>query len=206
MVDWLFIGCIYFISIFICFFISIFFLLVFFVILALTIDYQEMRKEMLEMMSAQKTWLESTDRETIMSNVPTDQSQLPIRSMTDSLLKGVIPLSTNGKDRLKWVGSSLAPLKCSQNVLKMFATVSLTMLVNKELFSFCFEENFLFAVCNRPTIIVCQYNITITCISDISPRTMIMSDLDDSWKTWILLQLLAVTSTTRIPPCPYVFL
>lgn len=57
---------------------------------------------MLAMMSAQKAWLDSTDKRVIESGIPAKQSELPTRSMTDSILEGIIPLSSsNGKDRLK---------------------------------------------------------------------------------------------------------
>ena len=56
------------------------------------------------MMTSQKSWIDATDKQVLLANIPTDQSQLPERSMQDSLLKGVIPLSSGGKDRLKQVG------------------------------------------------------------------------------------------------------
>lgn len=60
-----------------------------------------MRKEMLAMMSAQKKWLYGTDKKEIKSGIPREQSELPERSMTDSTIKGVIPLSTSEKERLQ---------------------------------------------------------------------------------------------------------
>ena len=62
---------------------------------------QEMRKEMLGMMSAQKAWLYSTDKQQIMAGLPACQSELPERSMRDSMIEGVIPLSTSKKERLQ---------------------------------------------------------------------------------------------------------
>ena len=62
---------------------------------------QEMRKEMLGMMSAQKAWLYSTDKQQIMAGLPANQSELPERSMRDSMIEGVIPLSTSEKERLQ---------------------------------------------------------------------------------------------------------
>ena len=62
---------------------------------------QEMRKEMLGMMSAQKAWLYSTDKQQIMAGFPANQSELPERSMRDSMIEGVIPLSTSEKERLQ---------------------------------------------------------------------------------------------------------
>ena len=56
---------------------------------------------MLEMMHSQKRWIETTDKQAILAKMPSNPSELPERSMKDSLLKGVIPLSNGGKDRLK---------------------------------------------------------------------------------------------------------
>ena len=63
--------------------------------------YQEMRKEMLGMMSAQKAWLYGTDKQQIIAGLPANQSELPERSMSDSMIEGVIPLSTSEKERLQ---------------------------------------------------------------------------------------------------------
>ena len=62
---------------------------------------QEMREEMLGMMSAQKAWLYSTEKQQIMAGLPASQSELPERSMRDSMIEGVIPLSTSKKERLQ---------------------------------------------------------------------------------------------------------
>ncbi|XP_067948664.1 acyl-coenzyme A thioesterase 9, mitochondrial-like [Watersipora subatra] len=67
------------------------------------ITMKQFRKDMLKMMSSLITWIETTDKEKIMSNMPTEQSQLPTMSMADSLLKGVIPLSISGKERLTYL-------------------------------------------------------------------------------------------------------
>ena len=70
-------------------------------VLFVSVFCQEMRKEMLGMMSAQKAWLYSTDKQQIIAGLPASQSELPERSMRDSMIEGIIPLSTSKKERLQ---------------------------------------------------------------------------------------------------------
>ena len=62
-----------------------------------------MRAALLKMMSAQKTWIETSNAELILQKLPVSQDDLPPRSMMDSNLEAFIPLQTYNRDRLKYV-------------------------------------------------------------------------------------------------------